>query len=245
MLRDTPLFATTTEKPPRDAHPWAWVIASIALAVALASTLLWWQQARLHRTLATELRALRAAPASAQSTVPATTSIAATTTGSASAAMPAADRKSANAPEKPVVMSVPYGDAPLTGARLETIRQLFHRLTTEKFQGTVDIRIFPGRFCLVGDAADGYSLAPEELPYRRCDAVGNPDAAELAQREPLSFANLVSELRSATRGAAKVRLSEGDATAMRVPYPDISAGLTAGEWNRAAQSNNRVEVRLR
>jgi len=29
------------------------------------------------------------------------------------------------------------------------------------------------------------------------------------------------------------------------PYPEVSAGLTAGEWNHAAAINNRVEIRLR
>ena len=66
-------------------------------------------------------------------------------------------------------------------------------------------------------------LAPDELAYTRCDAVGNPEALELAQREPLGFANLVGELRGSTRGAASVRLSAGDATTTLVPYPDVSA----------------------
>ncbi len=39
----------------------------------------------------------------------------------------------------------------------------------------VDIRTYGGRFCLVGDPSDGYSLAPDDLPYARCDLVsGEP-----------------------------------------------------------------------
>jgi len=30
-----------------------------------------------------------------------------------------------------------------------------------------------------------------------------------------------------------------------VPYPQVAPGLTAGEWNRAGNSNNRIEIRLR
>ena len=51
VLRDTPLFATTSDKPPREAQPWAWIIAGIALIVALASAALWRQEAQFHRTL--------------------------------------------------------------------------------------------------------------------------------------------------------------------------------------------------
>ena len=81
--------------------------------------------------------------------------------------------------------------------------------------------------------------------YASCDAVGNPEAAEFAQREPLQFANLVGELRSSTRGAADVRVFAGDTMTLLVPYPDVTENLTAGEWNRAAGINNRIEIRLR
>ena len=237
MLRDTPLFATTADKPPRTAQPWALGLASIALVVALASAMFWWQEARFHRTLNTQLAALRPV----QSNAPPVSS----TQRVVPVVPEKVDEAAARAAAKPVVIQVPYGVAPLSGPRLEAIRQLFHRLIAQKFRGAVDIRSFPGRFCLVGDAADGYSVAPDELPYSRCDAVGNPDAAELAQREPLSFANLVGELRNATRGAVEVRLSAGDAMTMLVPYPEVSRGLTAGEWNRAANTNNRIEIRVR
>jgi CheY-like chemotaxis protein len=243
MLRDTPLFATTSDEPPRDRHPWAWVVASIALIVALASTMLWWQEARFHQTLTTQLAALRAAPRPAESAPPA--AAASKSVPVVESAASGAERALGQAAKKPIVIPVPYGTAPLSGPRLETLRQLFHRLIAQKFRGAVDIRSFPGRFCLVGNAADGYSVAPEELLYARCDAVGNPDAAELAQREPLSFANMVGELRGGTRGAARVQLSAGDASTTLVPYPEVSPSLTAGEWNRAASTNNRIEIRLR
>jgi len=254
VLRDTPLFATTADKPPpaRD-HGWAWAIASIALVVSLASTALWWREASLHQALITEQRrALRenvqpsslpaAAAESNDSAEQGTTEQTAVASASRkSHGKPAGDEVTA----KPTVIQVPYGESPLGGARLETFRQFFNRLIVQKFRGVVDIRTFPGRYCLIGNATDGYSLAPDDLAYSRCDAVGNPDAAELAQREPLGFANLVGELRAGTKGAGSARVVAGDAAATLMPYPDVSPNLTAGEWNRAADSNNRVEIRLR
>ena len=62
-------------------------------------------------------------------------------------------------------MPVPYGADALGGARLEVIRQLLYRLAHQKVAGVADIRTFPGRFCLVGSAVDGYSLAPEETAF--------------------------------------------------------------------------------
>src|SRR5918995_1577671 len=192
-LRDTPLFATTSGEPPAAERPWAWVIASMALIVALASAALWWREANLRQAMVAQLAGIRAP----QARLPAANSPAMPAQAKA-AAVPAASAKGeagSKASFKPTVIQVPYGEDPLAGPRLETMRQLFHRLISQKFRGVVDIRTFPGRFCLVGNPSDGYSLAPDELAYSRCDAVGNPEAADVAQREPLGFANLVGELR--------------------------------------------------
>ena len=141
---------------------------------------------------------------------------------------------------------MPYGEEPLGGVRLERVSQLLYRMAAEKYSGVVEIRSFPGRFCLVGNATDGYSLAPDELPFTKCDAVGN--AREAAQqgapRVSLPFANLLGEIRHTTHGALDVRLTAGDAGATLVPYPQISPDLTAGQWNRAGGANNRIEIRL-
>ena len=99
----------------------------------------------------------------------------------------------------------------------------------------------PGRFCLVGNVNDGYSLAPDETPFSKCDVVGNPadDALSAAQRTPLPFANLVGAVRNSSHGTLDVQSSMGDSAVTVAPYPPITPELTAGEWNRAASANNR------
>jgi hypothetical protein len=81
----------------------------------------------------------------------------------------------------------------------------------------------------------------------RCDLVGNPsdDALAATQRIPLALANLIGDIRSTTHGALDVQVSAGDQASVLVPYPAASSYLTAGEWNRAASANNRVEIRVR
>ena len=147
---------------------------------------------------------------------------------------------------KPVVVSVPYGADALGGARFELIGKLLYRLARQKVAGVVDIRAFPGRFCLVGNALEGYSLAPEETLFSRCDVLGNPsdEAFPGTQRTPLALANLIGDIRSSTHGSLQVQVAAGDAANVLVPYPPIGSELTAGEWNRAAGANNRVEIRV-
>jgi CheY-like chemotaxis protein len=222
---------------PLPATPWPWIIACGALALALASTALWWRSARLLEGLSADVAQLRAqhgAPAALVAPVVA---------APAAAAAPAA----VTAEARPIVVLVPYGADALGGPRLEVIGKLLARLNAQKQAGVVEIRTFPGRFCLMGNLTDGYSLAPEEMLFSRCDVVGNPsdEALSPAQRTPLALANLIGNTRSASGGALTVKVALGEAGVLAVPYPPVAADLTAGEWNRAAIANNRIEIRQR
>jgi CheY-like chemotaxis protein len=273
----TPAVEAAPTPPLRPPMQWGWIVASIALAIALATTALWWQQvsqlralngevAQLHRDLATRFGETGETPTGADSTL--------------GGAMMAAKRASAvdgeppsgseglkaggGAPTngggvgqsppralptdaKPLVISVPYGAEALGGSRLDLIRQLLDRLVKENHNGVVDIKSFPGRFCLMGNPNDGYSIAPDEIPFSKCDLVGNPsdDALLPAQRTPLPFVNLVGATRNSSHGGVAVQTSAGDVATIIAGYPQASPYLTAGEWNRAASANNRVEIRFR
>jgi CheY-like chemotaxis protein len=228
--------------PPPGASPlrqqWPWVIACAALAVALLSTALWWRSVRSLESLSTQVAQL-------QSQSSAFASVAAP----AAAVAPQADAARALAPEaaKPTIVPVPYGADALGGPRLDVLRQLLYRLVRQKATGVVEVKSYAGRFCLVGSALDGYSQAPDETLFAKCDLVGNPseDASSPAQRTPLGLANLIGDVRSSSKGALEVQVSVGDPSNVVAAYPTPSAELTAGEWNRAAGANNRVEIRVR
>ncbi len=241
--------------PPRTATAGAWWVACAALAMALVSTALWWRTVRLLDGLTLQLTQLQLQDALAAPAGAATPAAATPAAATPAAAAPAAAAQSpAPAPPtvvpsegKPSVAPVPYGADALGGARLELIGKLLYRLARQKVSGVVDIRTFAGRFCLVGNALDGYSLAPEETLFSKCDVVGNPsdDALPSTQRTPLALANLIGDIRSSTHGALQVQVAAGDAGSLLAPYPPVVSELTAGEWNRAASANNRVEIRVR
>lgn len=284
---------------------WGWIVASVALAIALATTGLWWQQSNELRTLRTDVAQLRqdlttrldkvnaavtsatstpqgasrggdeslspesgavsagdaaagpAAGAVSVGTAPNTGGSSAGALGAAGVAATGATSSSSGAPQptlkaiptesKPLVMPVPYGAEALGGPRLEIVRQLLDRMVKENRRGLVEIKSFPGRFCLMGNSSDGYSVAPDETPYSKCDVVGNPsdEALAPAQRTPLPFANLVGAARIASRGGIEVQSSTGEGTSIIAPYPQTTPELTAGEWNRAGSANNRLEIRVR
>jgi CheY-like chemotaxis protein len=212
---------------------WGWVVATLALAVAVVTTALWQRELNMPRAVPVAgAAALHAQPPAkaAASLVDAAKAVGATA-----------------ARAEPIIEPVPFGEDPLGGVRFEKVSQLLYRLAAEKYSGAVEIKSYPGRFCLVGSAADGYSLAPDEILFTKCDAVGNPreGAQAPAQRVSLPVANLLGEIRHATHGTLDVELTSGDGGATVLPYPQVSPDLTAGAWNRAGSANNRIEIRLR
>jgi hypothetical protein len=139
---------------------------------------------------------------------------------------------------------VPYGEAPLAGARLERLRDMITQLKAGGFRGTVKVATYVGEFCLVGNGIEGYSMAADDLPASRCDLRGNPydDGLSAAQRQSLPFANLVASLRQDKNAPMRVEV-EHEGRKPSVPYPrgDQLAKVTAGDWNKIAAQNNRVE----
>ena len=143
------------------------------------------------------------------------------------------------------VDAVPLGESPLSGARTDHVQAVLERLLTSGFHGLVEIRSIPGRYCLQGNG-EALVLAAAESNYARCDQIGNPlDPAGPAARESVAFANMLAALRSRGAGALDVQVVAGAADELSVAYPLVSEQLTAGEWNRAAATNNRIELRWR
>jgi CheY-like chemotaxis protein len=140
--------------------------------------------------------------------------------------------------------TVPYGEIPLSGPRIDRLREMIDQLKADDFRGKIKVSTYVGEFCLTGSGIEGYSVADEDMPATRCSIVSNPfeDSLTAAQRQSLAFANLVSAVRQDTADAITVEVHHEGRRPV-VPYPDVEQRprLTAGEWNRIAAQNNRVE----
>ena len=138
---------------------------------------------------------------------------------------------------------VPYGEIPFDRSRLEAMREFMTKLETQGFHGTVRVTSFSGVFCLSGNAADGYMPASAGTAAGKCDLLGNPFEESLTgqQRQSLAFANLVASVRQRTTGSIVLVIESAGSSRPSTPYPPRNESLTAGEWNRIASANNRVE----
>ncbi len=242
-----PVVEIPTPEPPR--APWWPVLLTGLLAVVptVVFGYLLWQAAERNLGLSRELTASKSELAAAKEAVASArraemAALAAVTAAGSASAGSAAGKVT---DDSKVVEYVPYGEVPLSGARLERLRTLASTLQSHDFRGRIVIETHTGDFCLTGSAADGYAPADAKLPSSDCAAVGNPfsDALSSAQRESLDFANFVATLRRRTDGAIQVETID---TGRRspIPYPKQGQESTAGEWNTVAAQNNRVEFRL-
>jgi CheY-like chemotaxis protein len=232
--------------PPKSAWPWvAGILAACLVAVAFAAS---WVNARNDLAGArAELAALKSTNAELQrarldlsATVKdLTAALGAATTATQPSA--AAESGSSSSPSR--VEPVPYGEIAFDRSRLEVLRDLLTKLEAQNFHGVVKITSSAGLFCLSGNATDGYQPAAPTLPVSRCDLIGNPldEALSGQQRQSLAFANLVAGVRQRTAGAITVALESTGTTHPSAPYPARTDSLTAGDWNKAATANNRVE----
>ena len=140
---------------------------------------------------------------------------------------------------------IPFEELPFDDTRADQIRNLLEHLVALGFHGRVRIESHLGEFCLVGDDG-GYRLAPPDLPVESCSLVGHPldNSSFLADRQSVDFADFFKSSPVVNHSGIVVELIAHDrAHSMnQVSFPaDLS---NAGEWNRIAERNNRLEYSL-
>jgi CheY-like chemotaxis protein len=219
------------------ASPW---LMAAAILAALACALLWWQQIRTSSLLRAQLISSEQKLAQTEHSLQ--------TLQNAAAALTASTASSTGAPgaddgQTSMVDPVPFGETPLAGARIDHVSQLLSRLVASGFHGVVKIRTIPGRFCMNSGAGGSLLTASDTLPYSKCEQIGSPrDNGSVGEWQSVAFANMIATARASAAGKFDIQISAGGPDEQLAAYPAVSDALTAGEWNRAAAANNRVEL---
>jgi hypothetical protein len=237
--RPAPVEMSPVEPDSSGRSTFAWLVALAAsVTAAVLGTLLWQHQQQLG-PLQSELAdsrstvsmlAARLVPA------PAPQAVADPLLG-----VPAADGLQ-------LVARVPFGEAPLSGARIDALRDFVARIATLDQKGTVEVRRHAGRFCLTRSGPAGFALADGATPFSKCDLVAEATDPQLgnAGAESVAFANALAELRE--QHAALLTIDVGAVRGeVGEPYPQPTGNPprepSAAEWNAVAENNNRVEIR--
>ncbi|MDH4258840.1 MAG: response regulator [Gammaproteobacteria bacterium] len=215
------------------ARPWGWILATVSTLVALVVvSVLYWQSGTATEQAQRAFEAVTASNAALTKAIEKWRVV--------SERQPATDELQE---QRALVLSVPFGEPPLGPVRLEALRTLVAQLERAAIGGIVRAEVYSGSFCLSGNGEQGYTLAPAATAASQCEQMGNPydDTQGGAARPPIGFANLAATIRRRTDGAIDLELAPGPRDRLAVSYPPIDQA-TSGQWNAAAQSNNRIEI---
>jgi hypothetical protein len=140
----------------------------------------------------------------------------------------------------------PYGEPPFGGDRLPLLQELVQQLNAAGFHGKIRLESHIGEFCLLRQsAADGSNAAwipaPPELPLTDCGALGQSteQSQALSAAQSAGFKRFLNELPD----GIQIELVPLGAAEPKWDYPGDPT-VRAGEWNRVAQRNQRVQVVL-
>lgn len=136
-----------------------------------------------------------------------------------------------------------FHEEPLNDTRLNLVRELIARLSTAGFRGTVRLETHVGEFCVVRDDQGGFRIPPDGMAFTRCEVLSYPpsQADMLGQRQSPAFARYLAQLRE---DSIKVSVVTHGTRRPLAAYPEMTSAQTAGDWNRPARVNQRVEVSL-
>ena len=139
----------------------------------------------------------------------------------------------------------PFMETALDDRRAQLLTAIAQRLRSFGIEATIAVDVHVGRHCMSLGPGGVLILPPAAQLLVDCQQIGWPDAEALAYgaQQTLPFANAIA-LESRDRTVRFEIVSHG-ASQPRSAYPSFTQGLTAGEWNEIAASNQRVEVRIR
>jgi hypothetical protein len=137
-----------------------------------------------------------------------------------------------------------FDEIALSEPRAEKLRRFIEYAAGAGLSGRLSLRVHVGRFCMTYDADGAAGLAQPASLVTQCEQLGwlPSDAFALGRRQTLAFASIVMGAQSGT-GIRVETASAGDQEPA-VPYPAVTAELTAGEWNRVAAANHRIDFRF-
>ncbi|MCU7807888.1 MAG: response regulator [Candidatus Thiodiazotropha sp. (ex Semelilucina semeliformis)] len=138
-----------------------------------------------------------------------------------------------------------YGEMPFNDTRALWLSELVEQLKTAGFQGSIELRASYGNFCLTKDAAGSLQLADPGLELSQCQFKADLEERDQWRNEQsVAFANYLNVEIARSGGEVEILLFNSGLNNPQYPYPERYEAKTAGEWNRVAGQNQRIQVNL-
>ncbi|MAK92274.1 MAG: response regulator [Oleibacter sp.] len=136
-----------------------------------------------------------------------------------------------------------YGQQAFNENRVSTISNLIYRLTAAGFEGTVELSVNSGNFCLQADESGNLSLAADSTPISNCILLQDTDPdLSVQQLRSVPFVNFEQSAVPVKDGRIGLQLRSDGFQAPLYAYPADFEPVTAAQWNAIAAKNNRIAI---
>lgn len=127
--------------------------------------------------------------------------------------------------------------------QVSLLNELISRLTVIDFKGTLQLKVSVGDFCLIRNEMGDYKVPPDDVPIQNCQTSGLTAEQLTAQsmRQSYGFTGFLSGA-PYNNGKINIDVVTDSKDKPLYKYPFIYSVKTAGEWNRVAMLNNRIEI---
>ncbi len=140
----------------------------------------------------------------------------------------------------------PYDELALNERRLSFIENIISRAVEANYKGRIILQTHVGEFCLKSDSLGRYKLAKGSLPVTRCDTIGNnmQPNDQASSHQSVAFINYLEDSSLLNESGIIIEVTNLPRSSVLSKYPSRKASTKAEEWNKAAQRNNRVSIKL-
>ena len=138
--------------------------------------------------------------------------------------------------------SIPYGQSQISDSQLELLANMLLSLEAAGYQGTLDIELYSGDFCVVADEAGEYVLPASGTLLTDCQIVDSFE--HLNQTIVPQIRTFINENDLDGGNQFKVVVANWGDVLQRQAYP-ATLENSADAWNAAAQANQRIEFVFR
>ncbi len=138
---------------------------------------------------------------------------------------------------------VVYGEQGLSDQRIYMLGELLALLAASNFEGELYLDVHLGNFCVVEDMSGGWILPEPESNVEDCQflAAVIPEAP-IGELVSVGFLNYIHNAPILIEGHISVEMASRGYDEPQTSYPAITSATSAGDWNTAALSNNRIGI---
>jgi len=127
---------------------------------------------------------------------------------------------------------------------LETLSTLIDHLEAINFTGEIKLVSHIGDFCLTENDSNGWVMPSQDSSINECQIriLAPIDALTRGEQQSTTFANYLSDFNNGDTQDIRIAIESLGNQQPVISYPLLSTLESAGEWNKIAKNNQRIEV---